>query len=630
LIAVAPAGCQPASSAPSAEPTATHAEAISTQPMNPIVRAYGWGEHFYTLSGSEAAGARYTIESLMAFFLPPSQQAGTVPFYRCWVASIGKHLYTVSPNCEGAGNNEGALGFIATGPQDGTTPLYRLYYTSGDHLYTTSAAERDSSQTGGYRYEGIAGYVWPNDNVFWLVGSPTPLVNLRRVVVGNDSRTADHDTTRDAWVAAGGRSVGSYAWIPAWTSRSARVLYREDNGAWWSGYSDSMDSTTPGEGGYSTEGGMGVLFNDPGPGLNPVARFRSLVTGDHLTNLAGGGAPGGYVNEWQMGYAFAGRGQSTVALWGYGGSRTVAVNLNLLAGAAVWQYWYDGHPFINNFDYGRLLQSDISIYRDVYGATAIHVNPTEAGDAWTHPVGMLDEDKHGTPFTALWNDGAGLHTRAIPFAFGPNGEQDPGNELALGGGRDRPVAFMDMTIGKDMQFGVGGMDNVTKYTSVFTYPSPIRYAWVEMPALFLTPIHRQIWQWDPHANGGALTLAPVPNACGNYADYPFSSFSDCGGIIGTDPGSGYSMGIYACKTSAGGSAHYLRALMSINCADESSPVSSSDYVQLSAFQAFWMTSSFPMLTGTQANLDTYLVTGHSPWEVQSTMANLYRAHIGYR
>jgi hypothetical protein len=629
VLPLALLGCQPASLGIASAPTTSHADEVSTAPLNPVVRAYGWGDHFYTLSGPEAAGVGYKVESLMAFFLLPSQAAGTVPFYRCWVPAMWRHLYTVSANCEGTGGkNEGQLGFIANGPLAGTTALYRLYHPSGDHLYTTSAAERDSTQGSGYRYEGVSGYVWPNDNVPWLVGTPTPLVNLRRVRVGNDYRTADHDTTRNAWVAAGGRSEGSYAWIPSWTSRPASVLFREDNGAWWSGYSDSMDSTTLNEGGYSTEGGMGFLFANPGPGLNPVARFYNRATGDHLSNLAGGGAPGGYDYEGTMGYGFAGRGQSTVWLRNYGGTSTTAINLNLLAGAAVWQYWYRGHPFINNFDYGRLLQSDVFIYRDIHGVTPIHINPTEAGDAWTHPVGMLDEDKHGTPFTALWQDSAGLHTRAIPFEFAPNAEVDPGTNLNFGVGPDHPVAYMDMTIGKDMQFGVNGWDNVTKYTSVFTYPSPIQYAWVEMPALFLTPLHRQIWQWDPHVNGGSVTPAPVPNACRRYADYPFSSFSDCGGIIGTDPGSGYSMGIYVCKTSVGGSAHYLRALMSIDCTVESSPVSSADYVQLSAFQAYWMTNSFPMLTGTRASLASYLVTGRYPGEVEATMRNLYNA--GYR
>ena len=46
----------------------------------------------------------------------------------------------------------------------GTTPLLRAFNpTSGDHFYTTSAAERDNAVANlGYRDEGVACHVFPS------------------------------------------------------------------------------------------------------------------------------------------------------------------------------------------------------------------------------------------------------------------------------------------------------------------------------------------------------------------------------------------------------------------------------------------------------------------------------------
>ena len=45
----------------------------------------------------------------------------------------------------------------------GTTPLLRAFNpTSGDHFYTTSAAERDNAVANGYRNEGVACHVFPS------------------------------------------------------------------------------------------------------------------------------------------------------------------------------------------------------------------------------------------------------------------------------------------------------------------------------------------------------------------------------------------------------------------------------------------------------------------------------------
>jgi len=120
------------------------------------------GLHFYTTTDSEATCCGYSVETYGYYDLYAAEQTGLVPFYRCRTAS-GAHLYTTDASCEGQ-TSEGSMGWIATGAVCGSVPLYRLHdATSGDYLYTTSAAESSSAQAGGYALEGTAGYVWPAD-----------------------------------------------------------------------------------------------------------------------------------------------------------------------------------------------------------------------------------------------------------------------------------------------------------------------------------------------------------------------------------------------------------------------------------------------------------------------------------
>lgn len=127
-----------------------------------VARAYHTtlGVHLYTRSLSEATAAGYTIEQAAFFQVYPSGQPGLVPLYRCRLASSHR-LYTRNASCEGASGaiSEGVLGYVSATPTCDAKPLYRLA-TTGNHFYTTSAAERDYAVSIGYVAEGIAAYVW--------------------------------------------------------------------------------------------------------------------------------------------------------------------------------------------------------------------------------------------------------------------------------------------------------------------------------------------------------------------------------------------------------------------------------------------------------------------------------------
>ena len=84
-----------------------------------------------------------------------------VQVHRLYNPRNGEHFYVSSENeynvlvKSGQWRDEG-IGFTVA---DYGTPVYRLYYPGGKHLFTTSEKERDVLIKGKWRYEGIAFYV---------------------------------------------------------------------------------------------------------------------------------------------------------------------------------------------------------------------------------------------------------------------------------------------------------------------------------------------------------------------------------------------------------------------------------------------------------------------------------------
>jgi hypothetical protein len=118
--------------------------------------------HFYTVDLGEAQSGDLSLEAANFFYLYADAAPGLTPFHRC-VKGNGKRFYTQSPSCEGGGTLEGVMGQIAAAELCGAIPLYRLYKgENGAHFYTTSAIERDNAESMfGFKYEFVAGYVWP-------------------------------------------------------------------------------------------------------------------------------------------------------------------------------------------------------------------------------------------------------------------------------------------------------------------------------------------------------------------------------------------------------------------------------------------------------------------------------------
>ncbi len=116
--------------------------------------------HLYTTDLAEASSGDFHLEAENYFFLYAQPQAGIVALHRCLLGN-GKRFYTTSSSCEGAGTNEGPLGYLAGEQICGSAPLYRLYHPQNGHFYTTSAGERDNAVNNlGYTFESTIGFVW--------------------------------------------------------------------------------------------------------------------------------------------------------------------------------------------------------------------------------------------------------------------------------------------------------------------------------------------------------------------------------------------------------------------------------------------------------------------------------------
>lgn len=123
-----------------------------------VNRLYNGWDHLYALDANEGVGVGYGLETFSYFFLQAA--SGDRALYRCFEPGGGHHFLSVAADCEGF-QTEGVLGYVAATQLPGTIPLYRTHDpNSGDHLYTTSAAERDHVVGLGWQYEGVTGYVY--------------------------------------------------------------------------------------------------------------------------------------------------------------------------------------------------------------------------------------------------------------------------------------------------------------------------------------------------------------------------------------------------------------------------------------------------------------------------------------
>jgi hypothetical protein len=134
------------------------------------------GDHFYTTSTTERDNALafygYVLEGIACYVFetPPTLVSGATALFRLYDRhGTGDHLYTTSATerdsvVAGGYISEGTacFAFSSADPADpGRVPFFRLCNpVNEDHFYTTAAEERDNALVGGYTSQGIACFVY--------------------------------------------------------------------------------------------------------------------------------------------------------------------------------------------------------------------------------------------------------------------------------------------------------------------------------------------------------------------------------------------------------------------------------------------------------------------------------------
>jgi hypothetical protein len=163
---------------------------------------------------------------------------------------------------------------------------------------------------------------------------------------------------------------GAIFYIPAQDHPAVGTvpLYRLFNG------DDHMVSLNPHEGesrGYHVEEILGYPFVARQPGTSELIRTYNPSTDHHsLRNSTGLETEEGYIDEplGVFGYPrYYDRSEQLLTIAGGG----ITVDSNEVAGGALWHWSWNGMQFINNWDNGRQIQTDIF--------PPDYANPTEAG-----------------------------------------------------------------------------------------------------------------------------------------------------------------------------------------------------------------------------------------------------------
>jgi Repeat of unknown function (DUF5648) len=124
------------------------------------------GYHLYSTNADEQHQRDFRQEGAAGYILG-AQRDGTLPLYRM-SSRNGDYLLTTDTHeirrMQRLGyRNDGVIGYIANTQRPGTQPFYRMVRPDGSgHFFTASAEEREQVlRTGGWRDEGVTGYIWP-------------------------------------------------------------------------------------------------------------------------------------------------------------------------------------------------------------------------------------------------------------------------------------------------------------------------------------------------------------------------------------------------------------------------------------------------------------------------------------
>jgi len=350
--------------------------------------------------------------------------------------------------------------------------------------------------------------------------------------------------------------------------------------------------------GYVVQQLLGFPWTDPdsAPGLSPLDEGYNPVTGDYAlmrpAEVLHGYAPaplGVY------GYQRYGNSNESVLSLSAGG---VSIQSNLVAGGALWRWYWNGVQFVNHHDYGREIQSAFFFNG---GAS----NPTEAGDGLSGPD-IAPGMHQGSPVLMAENSDSTQITRAIPLEW---------NYGRYGGGANHPLIWGDMNLGKDITLNFDNLGPVARYTTHISLPTSIRGV-LELPTPYLCGTFSRFWTYDAETNRLSDVTGKVPNGCTAPQTAHYSFAPKFGGVIASDSSGAHAMGEYGVNTSQGGSVDSF-AIYRFLCDGDGTSETSYDTVKLDAVKS----AVFP---AGESTYTTYLMTD-TVRNVATHMAQLFQA-----
>jgi hypothetical protein len=399
-----------------------------------------------------------------------------------------------------------------------------------------------------------------------LSQTPLQLNVLQRLNVGGTDRMTTIDPAGETCSPEECPSEGQIFYVPSGGEAGTLTLYRFFNDV------DHLDSTRTRVPGYVNEGPNGFPFARLSLlGLAPMYEGVNS-TGDHAL-MTPSEQLAGYVKKplGVYGYPRFGNASESILSLNAGG---VEIESNRVYGGALWRWTWNGKQFLSNLDGLRGAYSILFFGGDN--------QMSENGD------GCLNH----APFFTGFNAGATQVTTAVPIA----------NPLVYDSVTPclHPVVWKDVTVGKSITLNYRGMGPVARYTSILSLPNAMPSVDLYHPISSLDPEFQRPWIYDAEtAELQLVTLEPLGDSC--ETGYGFAP--NFGGIIFSDPGDQYAMGIYAVNVSQAGSVTGL-GLLRHGCED--GVYSRMDVVRSGDLPRGVHTYNAYMMTGTLEQVKQYM------------------------
>lgn len=342
------------------------------------------------------------------------------------------------------------------------------------------------------------------------------------VLVGN----SDYMTTTNLTEATNFPVKGQSYYLPSASLSNTSPLYRAYNGS-----KHMVTASSTGEGGYTTESNVGYGYNSSSAALGTVNMFRSYNSSNGDYTLS---SPNYSITSYDTPQYFSKYGypryNSKTSLLTLNGSK-ISIKSNRVAGGALWELSWNGKQFVNNLDYGRLIQASMNL-----GSGAL---PTEGGDKQANANSNFS---HGSPLIEAYNSATTQVTTAVPLEWFNQTFNSTGNVHDL-------IIYKNFKLGKkitlDPSLNLGGFNylvpQIAKYVTTFYTPSSLSGVHIEIPTGYLNTEFSRFFEIDATQSNLNTGLTEVFL---NVNESKQSPSYNAGGLVIATQDLSYAMGIY--------------------------------------------------------------------------------------